>query len=70
MKIEATDYRASEIIKIIREWTELTQMQFGETIHLSRHTIQSMELGRSGIYLQTLLDIADRHNIAITIEKK
>ena len=69
MKINATDYRANEIIKIVREWTELTQKQLGESIHLSRHTIQSMELGRSGIYLQTLLDIACMHGISITIEK-
>jgi len=70
MKIKANDYRVNEIIKIVREWTELTQKQFGETIHLSRHTVQSMELGRSGVYLQTLLDIADAHGITITIEKK
>jgi DNA-binding transcriptional regulator YiaG len=69
MKIKANDYNASEIIKIIREWTELTQKQFGETIHRSRHTVQSMELGRSGIYLDTLLEIADKHGLEITIEK-
>lgn len=70
MKIKANDYKDYEIIKIIREWTELTQKQFSETIHRSRHTLQSMELGRSGIYLQTLLDIANIHGLTITIEKK
>ncbi|MCL1820819.1 MAG: helix-turn-helix domain-containing protein [Oscillospiraceae bacterium] len=70
MKIKANDYKANEIIKIIREWTELTQKGFGETIHRSRHTVQSMELGRNGIYLQTLLDIADLYGLEITIEKK
>jgi hypothetical protein len=29
-----------------------------------------MELGRSGIYLQTLLDIADIYGLTITIEKE
>jgi DNA-binding XRE family transcriptional regulator len=70
LRIKANDYNANEIIRIIREWTDLTQNEFGDTIHRSRHTIQSMELGRSGIYLQTLLDIADKHGIVITIEKK
>jgi len=70
MFIKANEYKDNEIIKIIREWTELTQKQFGETIHRSRHTVQSMELGRSGIYLQTLLDIANMHGLTITIERK
>lgn len=70
MKIKANDYQPNEIIKIIREWSGLTQRQFGETIHKSKHTVQSMELGRSGIYLHTLLDIADKHGLTITIEKK
>ena len=70
MKIKANDYKDNEIIRIVREWTELTQKQFGESIHRSRHTVQSMELGRSGIYLQTLLDIADIYGLTITIEKE
>ena len=70
MKIKASEYKANEIVKIIREWTGLTQQQFGETIHRSKHTIQSMELGRNSIYLHTLLEIADMHGIDIIIEKK
>jgi len=70
VKIKANGYKANEIIKIIREWTNLTQQQFGETIHRSRHTIQSMELGRNSVYLHTLLEIAEIHGIDITIEKK
>jgi len=70
LKIKANDYKPNEIAKIIREWTGLTQQQFGETIHRSRHTVQSMELGRNNIYLHTLIDIANQHGIEITIEKK
>ena len=29
MKITANEYSPQEIIKIIREWTELTQKEFG-----------------------------------------
>ena len=70
MKIKANDYKTNEIIKIIREWTNLTQQQFGETIHRSKHTVQSMELGRNNVYLHTLLEIANTHGIDIIIEKK
>lgn len=33
MKLMANDYPSKEIIKIIREWTELTQNDFGKSIH-------------------------------------
>ena len=70
MIIKANEYKANEIIKIIREWTDLTQKQFGETVHRSKYTIQSMELGRNNVYLHTLLEIADIHGIDIIIKKK
>ena len=70
MKIKANDYNPNEIVKIIREWTGLTQEQFGQAIHRSRHTVQSMELGRCNVYLHTLLDMASQYGLNITIEKK
>ena len=33
MKIKANDYRANEIIKIIREWSGKTQEEFGKEIN-------------------------------------
>ena len=57
-------------MRIIREWTGLTQKQLGDMIHKSKHTVQSMELGRSGIYLHTLLELAEKFGLEIIIEKK
>lgn len=70
MKIKANDYNAGEIIKIIREWTELSQKDFGKSIHRSRDSINSIENGRNRVFLETLLEIAKTHDITITIEKK
>ena len=70
MKIIANDYEAKDIIKIIREWTELTQKDFAETINRTRNSIQKLESGERGYTMATLLDIAKKHNITITIEKK
>jgi DNA-binding XRE family transcriptional regulator len=70
VKIVANEYKPNEIAKIIREWTGLTQEQFGKAIHRSKHAVQSMELGRNNIYLHTLLDIASKYGLKITIEKK
>lgn len=70
MKIKANDYKASEIIKIIREWTELSQKEFGKTINRSRDSINNIENGRNRVFLETLLEIAKKHDVIITIEKK
>lgn len=70
MKFIANDYTQQEIIRIIREWTELSQKDFGETIHRSESSIQSFELGRRNYTVQTLIQIANTHGIKIIIEKK
>ncbi len=70
MKIIANEYSPQEIIKIIREWTELTQKNFGATIHRSEKGIQAFELGIRNYDVKTLLQIANVHGLKITIEKK
>lgn len=70
MKIIANDYNSSEIIRIIREWTELSQKDFGKTVNRSERGIQAFELGTRNYTFQTLLEIADIHGLTITIEKK
>lgn len=69
MKIIANNYKANEIIKIIREWSEKTQSQFAEEIGKSKDTVQSYELGRNKMTLNTLLEIAKKENLIITIER-
>lgn len=69
MKIKANNYKAGEIVKIIREWTEMSQAEFAKTIKRSRDSINNIENGRNRIFLDTLLEIAKIHNITITIEK-
>ena len=70
MKFIANNYEPKEVIKIIREWTELTQEEFAKTIDRSKDTVQSYELGRNKITLDKLMEIAKKHNLIITIEKK
>lgn len=70
MKIIANNYTPQEIIRIIREWTELSQKDFGKTIHRSESGIQAFELGNRNYNMQTLIQIANTHGITITIEKK
>ncbi|MCL2884280.1 MAG: helix-turn-helix domain-containing protein [Oscillospiraceae bacterium] len=70
MKFKANEYTKGEIIRIIREWTELTQQEFGDAIGKSRMSIQGYELGRTNYGIDVLLEIARKFNVTITIEKK
>lgn len=70
MKIKANDYTKGEIIKILREWTGLTQNQFAKSINKSTPSIQAYELDKVNYGVETLLKIAKKHGITITMEKK
>lgn len=70
MKLKANDYQPNEIMRIIREWSEMTQREFGKTIGKAERTIQGIELGKNGYSMATLLEVAKKHDLTITIEKK
>lgn len=70
MKIKANDYSKGEIIKILREWTGLTQEEFGKSIGKSKPSVQAYELDKVNYGIETLLKIAKKYGVTITIEKK
>ena len=70
MKIKANDYTKGEIIKIIREWTGLTQAEFGKEIGKSKPSIQAYELDKVNFGIELLLKIARKYDLVITIEKR
>lgn len=70
MKIIANDYEEKDIIRILREWSELNQSDFASSIGKSTITVQSYERGIRKYKFQTLLQIAKKYNYVITIEKK
>ena len=70
MKIKANDYKTNEVMKIIREWTTLSQHEFAKEIGRSRNGINNIENNRNRIYLNDFLDICKKFNITVTLEKK
>lgn len=70
MKLNFNDYEPKDVIRIIREWTGLTQKEFGKTINKKERTIQDYEAGRIRYYSETLREICKVHNIEIIITKK
>lgn len=70
MKISLNDYEPKDVIRIIREWTELTQKEFGKSINKHERTIQDYEAGRKRYYTETLKLIAKVHKVKIIISKE
>ncbi len=70
MEIKANDYQPNEILRFMRQATELTQKEFAKNINKSEHWCQSNELGRSNYYFKDLLVIAKKYNFDILIKKK
>ena len=57
-------------MKMIREWTELTQHEFALSLQKSTSTIQSYEIGRRKYTLDTLVEIAKMYDLDIIIRKR
>lgn len=70
MQMKANDFKPKEIIKFIREWTELTQADFAKSIRRSRKTIEGYEYGTINVSLATFLKICKEHDIEVIVRKK
>lgn len=70
MKVNMRNYSHGETIRIIREWTELTQKEFAKKINKSKRTIEQYEANKIDYNISTLLRIAEEFNIDIILEKK
>ena len=68
--IRKNRYTKGEIMRIIREWTGLTQKQFAQDIGKSEGTVQKYEADEVNYGIETLLEIVKKHDLVITIEKK
>lgn len=69
MKIVANFYKPNEVMKMLREWSELKQDDFGKNLGVSGMTIQSYERGVRRYTFETLMKIADMYGYKVTIEK-
>lgn len=70
VRFNLKDYDRGEVIKFIREWTELTQQDFADHIGKSKRTIEEYEAGAINYGIDVLMQIAKEFHIDIIIEKK
>lgn len=68
--IRKNRYTKGDIMRIIREWTGLTQKQFAQDIGKSEGSVQKYEADEVNYGIETLLEIVKKHDLVITIEKK
>jgi len=70
MKLNMKDYTKGEAIRIIREWTSLTQKDFAKRIGKSKRSVEQYEAGTVNYGIEVLKTIAKEFDIDIIIEKK
>lgn len=70
MRFNMKDYSRGDVIRIIREWTNLTQNDFAKRIGKSKRTIEQYEAGTINYGVDILKKIAKEFEIDIIIEKK
>ena len=69
MKINLKECDSGEFIKILREWSGLTQEEFAEILDKSTRTIQDYEAGVINYKIDILKKIINKTNINIFAEK-
>lgn len=70
MEIKANKYKANEILKFIRQNTNLTQKEFAKRVNKSEDWEYSNESGRSRYFFSDLLEIANKYDLEIIIKDK
>ena len=70
MRLVYNDFEPNEVIRIIREWTGLSQTDFGKRIGKSLRTIQDYESGKTRYNSITLKKICKEFKVQIVITKK
>ena len=70
MELKVKDYKNGEILKIIREWDNISQEELGKLIGKDKKTIYNYEAENFTYNMTTLRTIAEKLNLEIIIRKK
>ncbi len=70
MEINANKYEPKDIIKIMRDSTNMTQEEFGKLVNKSSEWVKANEAGKTNYYFKDLLELAQKCNIEIIIRQK
>ena len=69
MRMVINDYEVNDIMRIMREWSNLRQQDVAESLNRSRDGIIKIEKGYRNTYLKTFLEMANKNGIKVIMEK-
>lgn len=70
MKFDAKKYKSNDVFKFIRQGLDLTQDELARQLNISKSSIEKYEYGTVNYTFETLLNIAEKYNLKITIESE
>ena len=70
MKLSTDKYAQNEILKFMREATNMTQKDFAKRINKSKDWVRKNEYGLTNYYFKDLIKIAKIHGFEIQVIKK
>ena len=70
MILNTDKYTQNEILKFMREATNLSQHEFAKSIGKSKDWVRKNEYGLTNYYFKDLIKIAKIHGFEIQIKKK
>ncbi len=69
MEINTKEYSPGEILRFMREATNLSQKEFADSLCKSKDWLRKNEYGITNYYFKDLIMIARKHGFTITIKK-
>ncbi len=69
-KADITKLQVQDIVQLIRQWSEETQMEFSKSVNKSYSSITKIETGERNLYLHTFIAWCKKKGINIILIKK
>ena len=70
MEIKASNYKSNEILRFIRQNSNMTQEQLAQAIGKSKNWVKNNEQGLNRYFFEDLIKIADICGVDIIIKDK
>ena len=70
MEIKANNYRPNEILKFIRQNSNLTQEELAKKLSKSKNWVKNNEQGLNRYFFEDLMKIANICNVEVIIKDK
>lgn len=69
MEFKAKDYKPNEILKFIRQSSDLTQEELAKKLNKSKNWVKNNEQGLNRYFFEDLVKIANLCNVEIIFKK-